>query len=521
MDEERSAGRGMTRAEHVVSWIGLAAGPLLALIVPRLLPAGLTPEARATVGVACLMATWWVTEAIPVAVTALLPIILLPLLGVATIREATSPFASDLIFLFMGGFILGLAMQRCGLHRRLALLTVRLVGTRPRRMILGFMTATIVVGLWVSNTATAMMMMPIGLSVIGLVSARSGRQDAADAASTRNFATALMLTIAYGASISGVGTLIGTPPNVVLAAQIKEHLGTPLSFVGYMRIGLPVVLIMAPLVWAMLVYVIFPVRMRSIPGGRALIDEELRSLGPMSRAEWTVLCIFILTAAAWVTRPLWVDALGLYTLTAAGKREDVVQDSTIAVAAAVALFLIPVNFRQRTFAMDWRTAEGMPWGVLLLFGGGLSLAAAMTRTGVDAYLGQTVQGVEVHPALLVAGLALVLVFLSELASNTALATAVLPVLAAPATAMGVHPYLLMIPAAMACSLAFMMPVGTPPNAIVFATGHVTMRQMVKAGFWLNLIGVVVVTIIVYGAGSRLLGVDLTSPPQPPAPAAAP
>ncbi len=479
------------------SWWGLAVGPLAALAVWALLHGApdLTPGGRATAAVAVLMAVWWLTEALPLPVTALVPIVLLPLTGAADVRAATAPYASKVIYLFLGGFVLGLGLQRWGLHRRIALRTILLVGTGPRRIVAGFMVATAVLSMWVSNTATTVMMTPIGASVAGLLLRRL-REEGGDEAQGRAFATCLLLGIAYAASIGGVGTLIGTPPNAVLKGFVEDTYGVEISFAGWLLVGLPLVIVFLPLAWLWLTARAFPVRLRSLPGGRQVVAEELARLGPMSRGEWTVLVVFCLAALGWVLRGRIVAWTGLTGLT----------DEGIAVAAALALFVVPVEPRTRTFAMDWETARRLPWGVLLLFGGGLSLAAAIRDNGVDRFLGAGFSALEGLPAwALVAAVVLLVVFLTELTSNTAVTTTLLPVLAAAATALALAPAVLLVPAAVAASCAFMLPVATPPNAIVFGSGHVTLRQMARAGLALNLLGVVVVTLVVYGLGVRVLG----------------
>lgn len=497
-----------------IGWIGLAAGPILAIVVYLVLPRaqesgqGLDHAARATAGVATLMAAWWLTQAIPLSATALLPIALFPLLGITSIGAATAPYASDLIFLFLGGFVLGLGMQRSGLHRRIALITIRLVGTRPRRLIAGFMLATALMSMWVSNTATAIMMLPIGASVIDMVFARLGdRHDPGGPAGRHagaNFATCVMLGIAYGASIGGLGTLIGTPPNTVLANFVKQTYGQEISFAGWMRLGLPLVALFLPIAWVYLTYLAYPVRLRELPGGRELIGEEFRRLGPMTRAEWLVFSVFSAAVTLWVFRGTIAALTGWNGLT----------DTGIAVLAALTLFVTPVSFRKREFLMDWHTAEKLPWGILLLFGGGLSLAAAMTATGVDRFVGGGLIHAAEWPALaIILLLTLGVIFLTELTSNTAVTNALLPILGAGAISMGVHPYMLLIPAAVAASCAFMLPVATPPNAIVFASGHITLPQMVKAGFWLNIIGVLLIGVLLHVAGGWLLGIDLSVVPD--------
>ncbi|HEY8370805.1 MAG TPA: DASS family sodium-coupled anion symporter [Thermodesulfobacteriota bacterium] len=459
---------------------------------------GLTQEGRVVAGVGVLMAVFWLTEAVPLAATALVPIASLPLLGARTIREAAEPYADPVIFLFMGGFVLGLGMERWGLSRRIALATVLMVGTGPRRLVAGFMLASAAMSMWVSNTATVAIMLPIGASVIRLVRARAEEgagQPGAD------FAAALVLGIAYAATIGGVATLIGTPPNAVLKGYVERAYGQEIGFGTWFAVGLPLVAVFLPLAWLYLTAVAFPVRLGRVPGGRQLIRDELDRLGPMSRGERVVAVVFALTALAWVARPGIVALTGLTGLT----------DEGIAVIAAGTLFLIPVDVRTRTFAMDWETASRLPWGILVLFGGGLSLAAAIQGTGVDRFIGGSFESLRgVHPFLVVVAVTTVVIFLTELTSNTAVATTMMPVLggAGVSAALGLDPTLLLVPATLGASFAFMLPVATPPNAIVFGSGHVRLGQMVRAGFWLNLIGIVLVSLVGYFVAGPALGLDL-------------
>jgi len=490
-----------------VRWAGLLVGPLLAAALYLVLPAGeggLSAGGRATAACAALMATWWLTEAIPLAATALLPIVLFPLAGVLPLGQTTARYAHELIFLFMGGFLLALGMQRWGLHRRIALTTILIVGTRPRRLIAGFMLATAMLSMFVSNTATAVMLVPIGLSVIDLVDRRLG-EAGGDGADSGPFATALMLGIAYAASIGGVGTLIGSPPNTLLAGFVEERYGVTISFAAWMRVGLPLVAVFLPLAWLYLTWVAHPVRLARIPGGRAMIREQRAALGPMSRAEWAVFVVFVCAALAWITRP----QLGVLGERLGWGAFAALSDTGIAMLAGLALFVIPVDLRARRFVMDWETAERMPWGVLILFGGGLALARAMEVNGVDVYIGSAFSGAGAMPLiLLIALVTTVVIFLTELTSNTAVASALLPVLAGVALELGIGEHLsLLLPAAIAASFAFMLPVATPPNAIVFASGRVTIGQMARAGLVMNLIGVVLVTLATW-ALLPLLGVSL-------------
>lgn len=462
----------------LAAWIGLALGPLLLLVcLLTSPPGGLSNEAWLTVGLAGLMAIWWSTEAIPIPATSLLPILLIPLLGIDSLAKATAPYANPTIFLFFGGFVLGLAMQRWNLHRRIALATLLAVGNQPSRQIAGFMIATAFISMWVSNTATSIMMLPIGLSVIGLLVAGSDEKEGG------RFAIALLLGIAYAASVGGIATLIGTPPNALLAAFMRDNYDVQIGFGQWMLLGLPLSVGMLIFIWWWLTRGGF-----KLAGGdsRNLLESEMAALGPMSRAEKLVATVFILAAAAWILQPLLADYA------------EGVNDTSIAIAAALALFLIPVNLRERVFLMDWEQANKAPWGVLLLFGGGLSLAGVIGASGLAEWIAESLGVFEALPLVLMIGLvALVIIFLTEITSNTATAAAFLPLLGALAVAQGMSPEMLAIPAAVAASCAFMMPVATPPNAIVFGTGQLPIQAMIKAGFALNLFGVVLVTLLCY------------------------
>lgn len=454
-------------------------GPVLALLVYAALPESLGHAGRITAAVGVWMATWWMTEAIPLPATALLPIVVFPLSGAMSVADTLRPYASDIVFLFMGGFMLGLAMQRWDLHRRIALRIVRLVGTTPRLLVAGFMLATASLSMWISNTAATVMLLPVGMSVIALLKRH------ADAAQVQPFAVCLMLGIAYAASIGGLGTPIGSPPNAILVNFAANELDWQITMLDWMKVGLPLIAILLPLTWFYLTRVAFRTDLVVPPAVRADIRAELDALGPMSRGERTVAVVFVLAALAWVFRPQLVALTGLpFT------------DTIVAMSAALALFVIPVVARERVFALDWETAVKLPWGVLLLFGGGLSLAAAIGANGVDAWLASGfagLQGVRVLWVML-AACALV-ILLTELASNTAIANTFIPILAAAAIGLGIDPAPVLMAAALAASCAFMLPVATPPNAIVFASGEVTIGQMIRAGAGLNLIALAVIMLV--------------------------
>ncbi len=498
----------MPLTRDIVARTGLLLGPALALAAFLLLPeqtapgsGGLSPAGLATAAVAVWMATWWLTEAVPVAATALLPIVLFPLLGTSGVKDATTPYSNPLIFLFMGGFIIGLAIQRFDLHRRIALQVLRRVGTSPRRLIGGFMLASALLSMWISNTATAIMMLPIGASVLAMLREHAAQQltgEELSDATGKAMSTALVLGIAYGCSIGGVATLVGSPPNLILAAFLNEQYAIQVTMFDWLAVGLPLMLITLPATWWYLTRIAFRVPARPLPGGRQVIDGALAEMGGMTRAERIVLAVFVLTAAAWVLRPQLVAWTGVAAL----------DDTVIALLGALVLFVIPVGRDDKgatRFAMDWTTAKQLPWGILILFGGGLSLADAISRNGVDTFIGSAFVALAGAPLwLIVLAVVTMVIFLTEITSNTAVTTTLMPVLAATALALDVPAGTLLIAATVSASYAFMLPVATPPNAIVFSSGYVTIAEMARAGLWLNLAGIVIVTVVTYFAAAWVL-----------------
>lgn len=470
--------------------------------------AGLSYTGRAVAAIAILMATLWVTEALPVAVTALMPLVLFPLCtgGDISIKTAAAPYAHELIFLFMGGFMISLAMQQWGLHKRLALHAVLLIGTQPTRLVGGLMVSCALISMWVSNTATVVMMLPIAMSVIELVRgelSRIGSPDLPPPGEPFNFAICLMLGIAFAASIGGIGTLVGTPPNALMAAFLKDSFNIDISFAKWAVIALPLVIVFLPIVWLLLTKVIFPVRIHSIPGGRALIQKELENQGPLSRGELMVLIVFAVTAAAWMTRPL----LARLSLPGGLRPLAGLSDPGIAIGAAIVLICLPVDFKRGVFALTWEQACKLPWGILILFGGGLSLAAALKTSGVTEFIGRSVSGFDHLPVWAMILLASSIpTFVTELTSNTASTAILLPMFTAVAQGCGIDPLLMIIPATISASFAFMMPVATPPNALVFASGEITMSHMCKVGFWLNIVGIALVMLHMYFVVLPVLGI---------------
>ncbi len=482
-------------------WGRLLAGPVLfgvLLLSPA--PAGVTPAGEATLALAAWMAAWWLTVAVPLAVTALLPLALLPALGVASPDAAAAPYANPVIFLFMGGFFIAAAMQRWSLHRRVALAVVARTGTSPRRLVAGFMAACALLSMWMSNTAATLMMMPIGIAVLSLVHPTPAADDAESTAPTSGvagFGTALMLGIAYAGSIGGVATLIGTPPNAVLAAMADELLDVEVSFARWMAIGLPVAVVMLVACWAFLCFALYRLPDVPLAGAASALRGEQSKLGAWHPAERVVAVVFAAAAIAWIMRA--PKQIGAVTIPGIQSLLPQVEDSTIAIAAALILFLWPVRDSQgrRTRVLDWAHARSIPWDILVLFGGGLSLASAFQSTGLTEWLGGELSVLAGYPDLLIiTAVAGLFVFVTEITSNTATATLGLPVVAALAPAVGAEPLALMTAAALGASMAFMLPVATPPNAIVFGTGYIEATEMRRAGLWLNWIGIVVISAAV-------------------------
>lgn len=488
-----------------IQWIGLIAGPLLCFLTVLLLPhhyresAGALVEfafaGRVTLGVMVWMAVWWLTEPINISATALLPLVLLPILGAASLADAASPYSHPLVYLVMGGFLIALTMQKWRLDRRIALLTLNLVGSNPINMVGGIMLVTATLSAFVSNTATAAMMLPIALSIIELY-----KQDEHERAERRNFALCALLGLAYSASIGGISTIIGTGPNSFLVGFVDETIAHQyrgeISFASWLAIGLPLTAVFLPLVWLLLTRILYPLGSREIKGGRELIASELAHLGPVSRGELLTFMVFLMAAFLWTARPL-LSKLQTTALTGQDLAPFAgLTDTGIAMLAVMILFVLPVDPARREFALDWETAVRLPWGILLLFGGGLSLSEAVQNTGVAEFIASQAMYLNGLPVLVLVLLVTgSVIFLTELTSNVATTTTLLPILAALAPGLGVHPYLLIVPATMAASCAFMLPVATPPNAIVFGSGEIDIQEMARAGIWLNMIGIVLISAI--------------------------
>ena len=480
--------------------IGRILGPLCALGVYCLTADKLPDPARFAAASGILMAVFWITEAIPLSATALLPLVLFPILGVVDIDQAAAPFARPVVFLFLGGFMIAAAVERSELHRRVALIVIRAVGGTTGRLLAGFMVATAFLSMWISNTAATVMMIPIAASLIGMMprdasssmpSARAGR-----------FELCLLLGIAYSANIGGLGTIVGTPPNALLAGFLQEH-GITLGFGRWMLFAVPLVVLFLALSWLVLFRCVLNKESRTIVVSQAAIDESYRELGQVTRAQWTVLSVFLVTVGLWIARePLthWEWLVGMCPWVAR------MNDASIAIAAAVAFFLLPAGKKSGERMLDWQTASQLPWGVLVLIGGGMSLGSAMNTSGLnDAIAGNLQVILALPPVLLIVAVTGLVIFLTELVSNTAITATLLPVLFGLGAQTLDGPLSLMIPATLAASCAFMLPIGTPPNAVVFGTGRVPMQMMMRYGLWLNLIGTILIPCLMYLFGWVLLG----------------
>ena len=460
--------------------IGLILGPLLFTVILNLPSDLISSKADAVIAVGLWMVIWWITETVHIAVTSLLPLILFPLLSVMNISDVGANYGSPIIFLFFGGFVLALALEKVNLHRRIALTIIKLTGTTPNKVILGFMIATGFMSMWISNTASTVVMLPIAISVIKLLVDDEDGFTKGD----QNFALSIMLGIAFAANAGGIATVIGTPPNSVLIGLLESQYQIEISFLTWMSFGLPFSIIMLTAVYFVLVYWMFPCRNIKFSSSANLINLELEKLGRISKKEKRVLSIFAFTVLLWVTRTLinrFFPGLNL-------------SDTAISLIGAVLLFALPLDFKNNNFILDWKDTEKLAWGILLLFGGGLALAKAMDASGVVSLITDTIAKGAFNATLTVGLLIVLMLFMTELMSNVALVAVLAPVVAGIAIGLNIPLLNLLIPVTMASSCAFMLPMATPPNAIVFASGYVKVSQMVRAGIILNLFAVVLLVL---------------------------
>lgn len=509
MNDESSAETGRSLTQR----IGLFAGPLLAVIiflVGDFEPGN--PVVARCAAVAAWMALWWITEAIPIPATALLPVVLFPLLGIMSGKATAGNYFNNVIFLFIGGFIIALAMERWQLHRRIALKIILLIGVSPGRIILGFMAATFFLSMWISNTATTMMMVPMAMAII------SKMKDNFGAEKVGRFAVGLLIAIAYAASIGGTATLIGTPPNLAFSRLLTIAFpnASEISFTQWMIFALPLAVVFLLVAWLLLTR-LFAGRVGRLAADTEIFRQEKRRLGPMKYEEKVILVLFALVAFLWLFRKS-ID-LGGFTIPGWSQLlpvPDFIDDGTVAVGVAMLLFLIPARARadnRKVRLMDWETAARLHWGIVILFGGGFALAAGFEESGLAAFLGQQLTGLkQLPPLFIVMAVCAMLTFLTEVTSNTATTQIFLPILAALAVAIGVNPLLLMVPATLSASCAFMLPVATPPNAIIFGTGEVKIQDMIRVGLLMNLAGIILITTAIYLLGIHVFGIDLSTMP---------
>lgn len=463
--------------------IGLVLGPILFLITLFFIhPEGLSKEANAVLAGTLWVAVWWITEALPIAVTALLPIILFPLTGALSLSETTASFGHKYVFLYIGGFILSIAMEKWKLHKRIALNIINIVGTDVKKIILGFMVATAFLSMWISNTATSVMILPVGIAiVIQLIDNPLTKEN-----ENLIFGKALMLAIAYSASIGGMATLIGTPPNLVLAGIVEKTYNTEITFTQWFVFGFPIAIVLLLICWVYLTRFAFSFQQKSFPGGKEEVKKQLQKLAKITFEEKLILTVFIVTAFAWITRSFLLQPI-----------IPAIDDTIIGIMCGVTLFLLPSKTKGERL-LTWEDTVRLPWGILLLFGGGMALALGFESSGLAKWIGSQMIALETIPLLLLLLILIAAVnFLTEITSNLATTAMLLPVLVSLASAIGVHEYFLLVGATVAASCAFMLPVATPPNAVVFGSGYLKIEDMVKKGFWMNVISIILLTLIVY------------------------
>lgn len=485
--------------------IGLVIGPVVFFIMLLISPPeGMSQPAWNVAATTVLMAVWWITEAVPIPATSLLPILLYPILNILNIGDVTAKYANPTIYLFIGGFFIAVAMERWNLHRRIALYTIKIIGASPSKMTLGFMIATGFLSMWVSNTATALMMVPIGLAVIAQVTGISSQQLLSGNIGKyeQNFGKGLMLALAYAASIGGVATIIGTPPNTIMVGMLKEQYGQSISFAQWLAFGLPLAIVMLALTWVLITKILFPTGDLKLAKGKDVIEQELKKMGPISKEEIVVFIVFFVAAVLWILSPTLKKVI------------PGIDDTVIAMLATMMLFLIPSDWKKGVFILDWKTAVKIPWDIVILFGGGFAVAAGFSQTGLAEYIAELLNGLKnMDMIVFVAIVTLLVIFLTEITSNTATATLLVPIMGASAIALNVHPFATIIPAVVAASFAFMLPVATPPNAVVFGSGAIKIKDMAKAGIWLNLIGTIVIVLFVTYVLPIIWGINLQELPD--------
>ncbi|KGA97141.1 anion transporter [Alkalihalobacillus alcalophilus ATCC 27647 = CGMCC 1.3604] len=486
--------------------VGLLLGPLLFLLTLLFFhPEGLSSEGRLILAATLWIATWWITEAIPIPVTSLMPLILLPLTGTMTGPDVASSYGNDIIFLFLGGFFIATAMEKWNLHRRIALFIIAVIGTSTQRILLGFMSATAFLSMWVSNTAAVMMMIPMALAITAQVAATlKGQKDGSD---LPKFEKSMLFGVGYAGTIGGFATLIGTPPTIIFAGQVRELFGVEVSFASWMMFATPLMIVILLCTWFYLAKIAFKINLKHLPGGKELIQDERKKLGKISYEEGIVATIFVFAAFMWISKDFFWNGESALILQLPG-----ISDGMIAMMATILLFLIPGKASARI--LDWADSKDIPWGVLLLFGGGLAIAAGFQSSGLSTWLGEQLTVLDgLHIFIIIAGATLLIMMLTEITSNTATATMIMPILASLAVAINVHPFALMAPCAIAANCAFMLPVGTPPNAIIFGTGKLKIIEMVRTGFALNIFSTILIVLFAYLMLPVVFNIDLNIFPE--------
>ena len=475
-------------------------------------PGLIAPEAKAVAAVTILMILFWVTGVIPLEATALLPLVLFPALGILSPVKVAESYGNEVIFLFLGGFIIAMSMQRWGLHRRIALHIIRLVGTSPKRLVLGFMVATGFLSMWISNTATAMMMIPIAVAIILTLIPETNRALDNLNEEQQDLAKCLVISIPYAASIGGIATIIGTPPNGIFIAQLATIFpdAPTIDFFTWMKFGVPFAAIFLFLAWLWLTLVPYRRMSTALPCAGGIIHQELKTMGPISRGEQWTLFVFALTASFWIFAQTKV--IGGVTIPGLDMLFPGIKDSTIAIFGALLLFILPVDHKEGIFTMDWEWAVKIPWGILLLFGGGIALSNGFIQSGLAASIAESLTLIHGLPFfVLILVVALGVSFATEITSNTAIAAVLMPIMAATAISLGVNPIVLMMTAAVCASMAFMLPVATPPNAVAYGSGYIDARDLLRSGWALNLIGIAVWVACLYTIVLWALGVPLEIP----------
>lgn len=466
--------------------IGFILGPVLFLLINIFVPETfISPIAYKVLSVAAWVITWWVTDAMPFSVTALLPLILFPSLGVMSVGRAAAPYANPIIFLFMGGFFIAIALEKHRLHERIALNLIKLTGTSGNGIIMGFMISTAFISMWISNTATAMMMLPIALSVVKLIIPEKRMLGDGKLSGEQNFALGLMLAVGYAATLGGLATIIGTPPNVVFIGLLNDFNGPQISFGQWMLVGVPVALVLLVANYFIVTRILFPSKLDTVKGSEQLIRTKLKELGSFRKEEKLVLTIFLLTSFCWIFQQFFNDIIF---------KAEILNDTNIAMAGGLLMFIVPVNLKESKFILHWEDTKNMAWGILILFGGGLCLAEGLGEAKIIQAVGGWIVAQTEYNIWFTLLLIAVAVILSEMMSNVALVNIFIPVIFGIAQGLNINPILLALPVTLAASIGFMFPIATPPNAIVFSSGYIRMKDMVRAGLLLNIVSIIIIWV---------------------------